>query len=123
MSFSKTLGLSQTEIADRVGVPPSQINRYMNGHSDVYSAVLVKILHELGLNLESMVDKRINQLSKMDLHEDSTKEDMLLFLFNELDDLGKQTMLSQLLWAAKLTKGSLFSKKVEERINKGLSLI
>jgi len=121
--LSKSLGLSQTELADRVGIPSSQVNRYFRGHSEVYSSVLIDILKELGFDIEEMITKRLKSVSEIEVVDTKNPEETLSFLFNELDDLGKQTYLSQLLWAAKVSKGSAFPKKLEEQIKKEISLI
>lgn len=51
------------------------------------------------------------------------KHEALNFLFNELDELGKQTQLNQLLWAAKISIGDSFPKKIEDQIKKEINLI
>lgn len=121
--LSKSLGISQTSLAERVGVPPSQINRFFRGHSEIYSSALTEILKELGLDVEELIAKRLKAVAEIENAEPKSTHEALAFLFDELDELGKQTYLAQLLWAAKVTKGDSFPKRVEDQIKKEISLI
>lgn len=121
--LTKSIGISQTELSDRLGVPPSQVNRFFRGHSDIYSSVLMGVLKELGFNLEEMISRRIKKIAEVEQVDLSSADETLLFLFNELDELGKQTYLNQLLWAAKVSKGNSFPKKIEDHVRQELSLI
>jgi len=120
--LANTVGVSQTELADRVGVTPATINRYFNGKRDLHASAFIAVLKELGFDIDQMVSKKMNKISNIDSDPKSMRE-ALLYLFDELDELGKQTYLSQLLWAAKLSKGEKFSKQVEQNIKKEISLI
>lgn len=121
--LAKTIGRSQTSLAEKVGVPPSQINRFFRGHSDIYTSALLPVMRELGFDLEEMISKKIKVASDLDSNDPKTVNETLVYLFNELDDLGKQTMLAQLLWAAKIAKGDQLPIRIEEQIRKEFSLI
>ncbi len=121
--LAKISEISQTELADQVGVPPSQINRFFRGKSDICSSLLVKILKELEFDVESLIDHKLNKLSDIEKYEPNSLKESVGFLFNELDDLGKQTYLNNLLWAAKVSKPESLPLKVEEKIKQQLSLI
>jgi len=45
------LGLSQSELARRSGMTPSQMSRYLSGIKDVKAETLVRIANTLGLRL------------------------------------------------------------------------
>jgi len=47
----KTLGVSQRELAKRLGWPQQNVNRYLSGAADMVSAKVSLILDELGLEL------------------------------------------------------------------------
>jgi transcriptional regulator with XRE-family HTH domain len=121
--LAKSTGLSQTALADRVGVPPSQVNRYFRGHNDVHGSILLDLLKELGIDIDELVSRRVKSLTDVEKMDPDCRNEALVFLFNELDELGRQTYLSQLLWAAKISKGDAFPKKVEEQIKREISLI
>lgn len=121
--LSKTVGLSQTALAEKIGVPSSQINRFFKGHSDIYSSNLIEILKELGFDIEAMIASRLKAVTEVEQADPKSTHEALNFLFDELDELGKQTYLSQLLWAAKVTKGESFPKKIEDQIRKEINLI
>lgn len=54
-------GLSQAELARRAGLQPSQLNVYLQGRGDLHSRKLVRILLELGLDIETLLEQRISQ--------------------------------------------------------------
>lgn len=121
--LAKSQEKSQADIADSIGMAPSQLNRFFKGHSDIYSSNVIEILKELGLDIEAIVTKKLKAVDESEYADPKSQKDALFFLFNELDELGKQTYLSQLLWAAKLSKGDSFPKKVEEQIKREMTLI
>lgn len=120
--LAKSTGKSQTNISESLAMPASQLNRFFRGHSDLSSSNMTAVLKELGIDLEEIVSKKISYHTG---HEESAGRNLsssVDFLLNSLDDLGKQTILSQLLWAAKLSKAK-FPTDVEKRIKKEISLI
>ncbi len=121
--LAKTCGVSQTELADKLGFSPSQVNRFFNGHSDIYSSNLLEILKELGFDIAAMVSKRLKAVTDEEHSEPQSTKETLLALFDELDELGKQTCLSQMLFTAKAGRKSSFPKKLELQIKKVINLI
>lgn len=49
------LGVTQAELARRVGMQPSHLNRFLRGHGDIRSYRLMEILAEIGFDLEQMM--------------------------------------------------------------------
>lgn len=121
--LAKSQGKSQTAIADNLGLPPSQINRFLKGHSDCSANNLVLILNELGINLEEIVSQKIRKHGNISESEIESVNDCVQFLFKSLDNLGQQAYLSNLAWAAKLSKKGKFPNKVDEILKKELDLI
>lgn len=54
-----TRGLSQAELARRVGMQPSHLNHFLRGHGDVRSSKLLEILLVLGVDLERHLDEAL----------------------------------------------------------------
>lgn len=54
-------GLSQAELARRIGMQPSHLNRFLKGHGDMGSARLISLLGELGVDLERVLNDAIAQ--------------------------------------------------------------
>ena len=52
-------GISQAELARRIGMQPSHLNRFLKGHGDMGSSRLLSLLSELGVDLENVLDKAI----------------------------------------------------------------
>ena len=51
-------GLSQTEIADKVGVSLAYVNRIAKGHEQIVNKTFLKILDELGYDVELTYKKK-----------------------------------------------------------------
>ena len=51
-------GLTQTEIAERVGVTLSYVNRITKGREQIVNKTFVKIMDELGYDVELTYKKR-----------------------------------------------------------------
>lgn len=45
-------GLTQTEVADKLGISLSYVNRIAKGHEQIVNKTFVKILDELGYDVE-----------------------------------------------------------------------
>jgi transcriptional regulator with XRE-family HTH domain len=124
--LSKMKGQSQSDIAKDVGMQPSHINRYFNGANDITSSHFVDILKALGIDLEEIILKEFEKLTG---DENGTIEDFstsVKYLLDSLDEIGRQTALSNLLWMAQTymkAKGTNFPKKIETQIKRELSLI
>lgn len=55
------LGISQAELARRVGMQPSHLNRFLKGHGDIRALRLIEILNELGFDLEALMARPLPQ--------------------------------------------------------------
>lgn len=51
----RSRGISQVDLAERIGAAPSHLNHYLKGHGDIRSSMLLEILSELGIDLEKIV--------------------------------------------------------------------
>lgn len=57
-------GLSQAELARRIGMQPSHLNRFLKGHGDMGSARLIQLFEELGVDLDQVLSQAIDQCSQ-----------------------------------------------------------
>ena len=57
--LSVLMGLSQAELARRVGMLPSHLNVYLQGKGDIHSGRFIEILAECGIDIEELVDKKL----------------------------------------------------------------
>ncbi|RYZ77235.1 MAG: XRE family transcriptional regulator [Proteobacteria bacterium] len=119
----KTSGDSQTAIADRLNMPVSQLNRFLKGHSALTSTNLVAVMAELGIDLDAIVSARIRQQAQVDTHKIETSDDCVRYLFNNLDELGRQTYLKNLAWAVKISSNGSLPTRVEEILKSEMTLI
>lgn len=121
--LAKTQGKSQAEIADRINMAPSQLNRFFKGHCDIHANNAIEILKELGLDIEDLLLKRLKDATDLENSDPNSKNETILFLYNKLDELGKQTVLAQLLWAVKVGNSNALTRKLETEIRKEITLI
>lgn len=124
--LAKVKGITQTEIAKKSDMQLSHVNRYFNGFSDLTTSNFNEILKSLGIDLDRIVSSEINKFTDTDTDGINDLNSGVNYLLNSLDDLGKQTVLNQLLWAAKTAaqaKGKSFPKSLEEKIKREISLI
>lgn len=56
------LGLSQAEVARRVGMQASHLNVFLKGRGDLHSLRLMEILKELGIDLEEQLETAARRL-------------------------------------------------------------
>jgi transcriptional regulator with XRE-family HTH domain len=52
-------GVSQAELSRRVGIQPSHLNRYLKGHGDIRSALLISVMEELGIDICEILEREI----------------------------------------------------------------
>ena len=124
-TLARHKGFSQTEIAERIGVHPVQLNRFFRGHNDIYSSDLRKIFAVFDIDLNKIVLQHIlNNCDKTSTLKSRNLTDGVGYLLARLDRFGMQTYLSSLLWAAKVSrKNEKIPKRVEEIIQQYVSLI
>ena len=121
--LAKSTGKTQALISENLAMPPSQLNRFFKGRSDLTSSNLLLVLAELGINLEELIGKRIRKSADIDSDRIESKEDCLKFLFRSLDPIGQQTYLSNLAWAAKASSKKDLPENVVEILKQEINLI
>ena len=121
--LAKAKDLTQSRIASEVGMQPSHINRYFNGASDITSGHFVDILRVLGIDVEKQTSEQLKVLAGLSDHNVSDLNSGILFLFNTLDEIGKQTMLKHLYWVAEKTSKKKIPEQVTYIIQKEVSKI
>ena len=95
-SKRKELGLTLKEIADKVGVASSTIQRYEKGTiTQIKLPVLESIAKVLDINPTWLV-KRDAPLKVNFTENTSSKENILIVNFNKLNDLGKDEALKRI---------------------------
>ncbi len=121
--LAKAKGITQAEIAKEVGMQPSHINRYFKGSSDLVSEHFVDITRVLGIDIDYTVTA---ELTKLTTDEDSDVNNLsssVTYLLNSLDDIGRQTMLKHLLWAAEKTSKRKIPENIAYIVRKEISKI
>lgn len=119
----KTTGRTQSQISEKIGMPVSQLNRFLNGHSDLTSDNLVLVLKAVGIDLHDLVSKKIKSEFDQDHQHIESSVDCLEFLYGKLDEIGKQTYINNLAWAARLASSDPLPINVEELVKKEIYLL
>ena len=121
--IAKSQEKSQAEIADSIGMAPSQLNRFFKGHSELSSQNLILVLSELGIDLDETISRKTRKFADIDEAKIETVEDCLTYMFKNIDELGRQTYIKQLAWANTATTKKPLPKRVQEIVNKEMNLI
>ena len=120
---AKKKRITQTGIARKIGAPVSQVNRYFKGRGDIYVNQLIRICNAIGIDISQPIESNLKAMNGKQQEEVVTREAALEFLFKQLDEVGQQTYLAQLHWAAKLSKNRNVPKSVTEFVKKQCPLI
>lgn len=121
--LAKAKGMTQAGIASNVGMQPSHINRYFNGVSDVTSSHFIEILKVLGINVEQLASEELKVLAGISDTDIKDVNSSVVYLFNTLDEMGRQTMLKHLYWVAEKTSRKRIPDQVTTIIQKEISKI
>lgn len=119
--LAKSQGKTQAEIADKISMAPSQLNRFFKGNSDCTAENLLSILNILEIDLEGIIFRKTRKFIETD--EIENVFDCLTFMFKSIDEIGQQTYLNQLAWATKASTKKALPKKVQAIIEKETHLI
>jgi transcriptional regulator with XRE-family HTH domain len=61
--LARLSGLSQAELSRRLSIQPSNLNPFLKGHGDVRAELFVKILQELSVDIEDLMNREISRAS------------------------------------------------------------
>jgi transcriptional regulator with XRE-family HTH domain len=117
--------MPQTELATQANLNYGQVNRFLNGHSDMYLSSFVELCEALDIDLIKIIRDRTKSATQMEDQKYETAEDCLIYFYKNLDKLGRQSYLNQLAWAARIVnKGNKkFPVQIEEVLKRETNLI
>src|SRR5690349_15784452 len=52
-------GISQVSMAARLGIAPSHLNTYLKAHGDIHATLMVDLLRQLDIHIESAVTEKL----------------------------------------------------------------
>lgn len=73
---------------------PSHLNIYLKGHTDIHATSLVRILSELGIDLEALVERELAKARGEELLNHLSPGDTLELIMNKMDREERHAMLS-----------------------------
>lgn len=99
---------SALQVAKASSIPSSSLTRYLAGETDLRSSSLIKVLENLGIDLESLLAKRMQDLLN-ESAESSELGEALETLVRESDPISARTILQTV-----AVRSNSNSKKAEE---------
>ena len=115
--LAKNSGVSQSSIAEQVGVPASHVNHYFRGKGAVRSELFVEILKTLNIDIEALVNKEVARLNDLDLEEKKNAGEAFERLMKMMDQPERQAAVDYLVnysQAALGTKAKPHTKILKE---------
>ena len=74
--LSRSQKMTQAHLASCLGLHPSHISQYMNGHTNIRSDLFCSLINLLGVDLKGIIANKISEQLKVE--KDSDEELMLL---------------------------------------------
>ena len=99
-------GISQVELAKRLGMQPSHLNHFLKGRGDVRSAQLLRILRELGIDVEEALNREVAALSGMKLEGKDSVGEAFESVAKALSPEDRHAMLGYIVRMAQLNLGT-----------------
>ena len=84
----KHYGLTQVELAKRLGMQPSHLNIYLRGRSDIHSQRLIQLLEEIGISVEDQVDRALERF----VQPAEKEEDRLAVAFRRMSRAERESL-------------------------------
>jgi transcriptional regulator with XRE-family HTH domain len=94
--LAKQSDISQSAIAEQVGVPASHVNHYFRGKGDVRSELFVEILKTLNIDIEAIINKEVARLSDLDLEEKKNAGETIERLIKSFDKTEREAIIEYL---------------------------
>lgn len=99
--------LSQADLAKKIGVQPSHLNHYLKGHGDIRSEMLLKILAEVGIHVEDLVNREIARLNSLELKDRVTPGQAMESLLKSMADEDRRALIG---YVSKFARANLGAK-------------
>lgn len=106
-------GLSQARLAKDIGVQASHLNHYLKGHGDVRASLLLKILAELGIDVEQLVNQELARLNGLELREKVSPGEAMATMVKSLGDEDRRALLGYVTKFMRTNLGSRASAHVK----------
>lgn len=98
--------LDQKSLASKVGVHPSNLSRFLAGQSELRAHHLEKLLLNLGINLQAMLQQRLMHMMGGSAYETGDVSSLVIKSFSMLSPLEVRTILETMAQKLELKKQS-----------------
>lgn len=117
-------GLRQSDIASSLDMPPSQLSRFINGHGNLNLENFLALMKLLNIDIIELLNHRLKYL-ECGKDDDAVNSDVdcLIFLYESLDSLGKQTLLNSAAWASRLSSQQDLPVRIQKIIKRESTLV
>ncbi len=96
-TLSKSKGLSQGKLAEKIDVSRVSINRFFKGKSSLRTKDLVLLLKVLDIDLEQMIHQKLEAESRGDASQEEVYSDLISVL-DHLDNHARSSVIEQVVW-------------------------
>ena len=92
----KSRKISQVSLSKKTKINLGQLNRFLNGHNDMYLSNFISILDALDIDLENTLQSQVSTSTKNRTNTFSNNQEALFFLFGNLSKIEQKNYLKQL---------------------------
>ena len=110
--LAKLRGTSQARLARALEMQPSHLNHFLRGHGDIRSASLVNILTELGIDLDSILEKELAKVQGAELVEQMGSGEVLESLVSSMQDEDRHAFIGYTMKFALESLGTQAKSKI-----------
>ncbi|MBS1972659.1 MAG: helix-turn-helix transcriptional regulator [Bdellovibrionales bacterium] len=111
--LAKHSGVSQSAIADQVGVPASHVNHFFRGKGDVRSELFIEILKTLNIDIEALINKEVARMNDLDLEEKQNAGEVFERLVKSFDKTDREAIVQYIDGFAVAQLGSKAKKQTK----------
>lgn len=118
--LANLMKLSQGKLAQTCKISRISVNRFFKGHSEIRASDFVSMLEQLGIDIESLIEQRIQVcLRDHDKDQPPLYKDVAL-VWSDLDNQAQKSLLEQMIWLGQ-TSRSRHSQHATLRLQSYLS--
>src|SRR4051812_43889040 len=75
--LAQVSGMSQASLARKLGLKPSNLNHYLKGHGDIRAETFVRLLKELNVDIEEILNRQLAKSAGIPMESKATTGDAL----------------------------------------------
>ena len=97
--------VKQVEISNSTGISTSQLNKFLNGNSELNSQNLIKLLCFIGIDINEIINKKIAKIGNFKISSDMNPGESFEVLINLMNKTEKKAAIEHLSKISSLAVG------------------